>query len=153
VTPYCKRFARGTREIVVPLAERLEDVFLLAIEDKHSQRSVLHVELMDEPLIRHPRTLHHPLRLQPQRGRRPHPPRFASLDGDPARLVLLRGVLDPVSAQPAPFNLRDTPMLEDALERTNARLLIIHPLHSYFWAIELHRHEGHGFRCRNRLRQ
>jgi AAA domain len=66
-------------------------------------------------------------------------PRFASLNGDPARLVLLRGVLDPVSAQPASISLHDIPMLEDALERTNARLLIIDPLHSYLWAIERHR--------------
>ena len=56
-------------------------------------------------------------------------PRFAQLDGDPARLILLRGVLT-ASAQPASLSLRDTPMLEDALERTQARLLIIDPLHS-----------------------
>jgi AAA domain len=66
-------------------------------------------------------------------------PRFASLHGDPARLVLLRGVLDPASAQTASLSLRDTPMLQDALERTQARLLIIDPLHSYLWSIERHR--------------
>ncbi len=44
-------------------------------------------------------------------------PRFAQLDGDPARLILLRGVLT-ASAQPASLSLRETPMLEDALERT-----------------------------------
>ncbi len=60
-------------------------------------------------------------------------PRFAQLDGDPARLILLRGVLT-ASAQPASLSLRDTPMLEDALHRTQARLLIIDPLHSYLWA-------------------
>ena len=43
-------------------------------------------------------------------------PRFAQLDGDPARLILLRGVLT-ASAQPASLSLRDTPMLEDALEQ------------------------------------
>jgi len=65
-------------------------------------------------------------------------PRFAQLDGDPARLILLRGVLT-ASAQPASLSLRDTPMLEDALERTQARLLIIDPLHSYLWALDRHR--------------
>src|ERR1700678_1992115 len=65
-------------------------------------------------------------------------PRFAQLDGDPARLILLRGVLT-ASAQPASLSLRDTPMLEDALERTQARLLIIDPLHSYLWAPDRHR--------------
>ena len=65
-------------------------------------------------------------------------PRFAQLDGDPARLILLRGVLT-ASAQPASLSLRDTPMLEDALHRTQARLLIIDPLHSYLWALDRHR--------------
>ena len=65
-------------------------------------------------------------------------PRFAQLDGDPARLILLRGVLT-ASAQPASLSLRDTPMLEDALERTQARLLIIDALHSYLWAPDRHR--------------
>jgi putative DNA primase/helicase len=69
-------------------------------------------------------------------------PRFASLNGDPARMVLLRGVLDPGSAQPASLSLRDTAMLQDALERTNARLLIIDPLHSYLWALDRHRANG-----------
>jgi hypothetical protein len=66
-------------------------------------------------------------------------PRFASLNGDPARLILLRGVLAAGSAQPASLSLRDTPMLEDALERTHARLLIIDPLHSYLWTADRHR--------------
>ena len=65
-------------------------------------------------------------------------PRFAQLDGDPARLFLLRGVLT-ASAQPAALSLRDTPMLEDALDRTQARLLIIDSLHSYLWALDRHR--------------
>ena len=65
-------------------------------------------------------------------------PRFAQLDGDPARLILLRGVLT-ASDQPASLSLRDTPMLEDALQRTQARLLIIDPLHSYLWAHDRHR--------------
>jgi hypothetical protein len=66
-------------------------------------------------------------------------PRFASLNGDPARLILLRGILAAGSSQPASLSLRDTPMLEDALERTHARLLIIDPLHSYLWAADRHR--------------
>jgi putative DNA primase/helicase len=49
-------------------------------------------------------------------------PRFASLNGDPARFVILRGA---VSAPSASLNLRDTSVLEDALQRTHARLLIL----------------------------
>ncbi len=55
-------------------------------------------------------------------------PRFARLEGDPARLFLLRGAL---AAGSAPLTLRDIPMLEDALERTHARLLIVDALHSF----------------------
>lgn len=64
-------------------------------------------------------------------------PRFAGLNGDPARLVLLRGVSS--SSQAAALSLCDTPILEDALERTQARLLIIDPLHSYLWTDGRHR--------------
>jgi hypothetical protein len=49
-------------------------------------------------------------------------PRFASLHGDPARFVILRGA---VSAPSASLNLRDTSVLKDALHRTHARLLIL----------------------------
>ena len=70
-------------------------------------------------------------------------PRFAGLNGDPARLVLLRGA-SCSSSQPAPLSLRDTPILEDALERTHARLLIIDPLHSYLWANDRHRANDAG---------
>jgi hypothetical protein len=71
-------------------------------------------------------------------------PRFAKLDGDPACLFLLRGVLSAGSTQSASLSLRDTPMLEDALERTHARLLIIDPLHSYLWAVDRHRANESG---------
>jgi hypothetical protein len=79
-------------------------------------------------------------------------PRFAQLDGDPARLILLRGVLT-ASAQPASLSLRDTPMLEDALQRTQARLLIIDPLHSHLWALDRHRanDSAHAFDSLARL--
>jgi hypothetical protein len=49
-------------------------------------------------------------------------PRFASLLGDPRRFAVLRGA---VSAPSASLNLRDTSVLEDALQRTHARLLIL----------------------------
>jgi len=58
--------------------------------------------------------------------------RFAQLDGDSARLLLLRGVVAGPSGQPAALNLHDTPVLEDALQRTRARLLIVDPLHPGF---------------------
>lgn len=64
-------------------------------------------------------------------------PRFLALGGDPARLVLLRGIAS--STAPTAISLRDTPILEDALARTHARLLILDPLHSYLAANERHR--------------
>jgi AAA domain len=77
-------------------------------------------------------------------------PRFAALNGDPARLALLRGIFSAGSAQPAALNLRDLPILEDALQRTHARLLIIDPLHSYLWANDSHR-AGHAARAFDNL--
>ena len=71
-------------------------------------------------------------------------PRFAKLNGDPSRLFLLRGVLSAGSTQSTSLSLRDTPMLEDALERTQARLLIIDSLHSYLWAVDRHRANESG---------
>jgi DNA repair protein RadA/Sms len=59
-------------------------------------------------------------------------PRFERLLGDPRRLVLLRGTVSGHSAQSTSLSLRDTTILEDALQRTHARLLIVDPLHSYF---------------------
>jgi hypothetical protein len=61
-------------------------------------------------------------------------PRFAKLDGDATRLLLLRGVVSDPSEQPASLSLHDIPVLEDALQRTHARLLIVDPLHSYLGA-------------------
>jgi hypothetical protein len=67
-------------------------------------------------------------------------PRFLSLGGDPARLVLLRGVAS--SLAPGAFNLSNTAILEDALEQTGARLLILDPLHCYLAGSD--RHRAHG---------
>jgi putative DNA primase/helicase len=61
-------------------------------------------------------------------------PRFAKLDGDASRLLLLRGVVSDPSEQSTSLSLRDIPVLEDALQRTHARLLIVDSLHSYFGA-------------------
>jgi hypothetical protein len=71
-------------------------------------------------------------------------PRYLSLGGDPARLVLLRGVASSAaSAAPAPLGLDDTSILEDAIQRTGARLLILDPLHSYLASGGRHRaHEA-----------
>jgi putative DNA primase/helicase len=55
-------------------------------------------------------------------------PRFVRLQGDPTRFVVLRGA---VSAPSASLNLRDTSVLEDALHRTHARLLILDSFSSY----------------------
>ena len=58
-------------------------------------------------------------------------PRFATLEGDPSRLVLLRGVT-PAAGPAAALSLRDTAVIDDALQRTQARLLIVDPLHGFF---------------------
>ena len=55
-------------------------------------------------------------------------PRFAGLHGDPTRFAVLRGALSPSSAS---LNLRDTSVLEDALERTHARLVILDSFLNY----------------------
>jgi putative DNA primase/helicase len=52
-------------------------------------------------------------------------PRFAGLHGDPKRFAVLRGNL---SAPAAPLNIRDLSTLEDALQRTHARLVILDSL-------------------------
>jgi AAA domain len=66
-------------------------------------------------------------------------PRFAALDGDPTRFVVLRGA---VSTPSAYFNLRDTSILEDALHRTHARLLILDSFPSSSGAgVDLHQPE------------
>jgi AAA domain len=75
-------------------------------------------------------------------GLRGGSPPLRPLGGDAARLVLLRGVVSGGSGQSTSLSLRDTPALEDALQRTHARLLIVDPLHSYFGAgVDLH-HSG-----------
>jgi hypothetical protein len=61
-------------------------------------------------------------------------PRFAGLQGDPKRFAVLRGVRSPASAS---LNLRDTSVIEDALQRTHARLVILDSLDSYS-GLDLH---------------
>ena len=55
-------------------------------------------------------------------------PRFAGLHGDPTRFAVLRGAL---SASSASQNLFDPSVLEDALERTHARLVILDSFLNY----------------------
>jgi hypothetical protein len=61
-------------------------------------------------------------------------PRFVGLDGDPKRFAVLRG---PRSSASASLNLRDTSVIEDALQRTHARLVILDSLDSYS-GLDLH---------------
>ena len=57
-------------------------------------------------------------------------PRYGALDGDPARLVVLR---PPDARPPAPNRPQlQLEQLDDALQRTHARLLILDPLQTYF---------------------
>jgi putative DNA primase/helicase len=62
-------------------------------------------------------------------------PRFVGLHGDPKRFAVLRGAR---SATSASLNLRDTSVIEDALQRTHARLVILDSLDSYS-GLDLHR--------------
>ena len=56
-------------------------------------------------------------------------PRFVGLEGDPKRFAVLRGVR---SAASASLKLRDLSDIEDALQRTHARLLILDSIDTYF---------------------
>ncbi len=63
-------------------------------------------------------------------------PRFARLDGDPTRLVILRGAASTPSDS---LNLSDSSVLEDALQRTHARLVILDSFHGYSGSgVDLH---------------
>ena len=55
-------------------------------------------------------------------------PRFVGLRGDPKRFAVLRGAR---SAASPSLNLRDTSVIEDALQRTHARLVILDSLDTY----------------------
>lgn len=67
-------------------------------------------------------------------------PRFISLGGDPRRLILVRGVISAADTLTlAPLSLYDSPMIEEAIVRTRARLLIIDPMHSFLSAGGRHR--------------
>jgi hypothetical protein len=55
-------------------------------------------------------------------------PRLVGLHGDPKRFAVLRGGR---SAASPSLNLRDTSVIEDALQRTHARLVILDSLDSY----------------------
>jgi hypothetical protein len=61
-------------------------------------------------------------------------PRFVGLQGDPERFAVLRGVR---SAASASLKLRDLSDIEDALQRTHARLLILDSIDTYF-GMDLH---------------
>jgi hypothetical protein len=61
-------------------------------------------------------------------------PRFVGLHGDPKRFAVLRGAR---SAASASLNLRNTSVIEDALQRTHARLVILDSLDTYS-GLDLH---------------
>jgi hypothetical protein len=62
-------------------------------------------------------------------------PRFVGLHGDPKRFAVLRGAR---SAASPSLNLRDTSVIEDALQRTHARLMILDSPDSYS-GLDLHK--------------
>jgi hypothetical protein len=63
-------------------------------------------------------------------------PRFLALHGDLKRFAVLRGAL---SAPSGSLNVRDTSVLEDALQRTHARLMILDSLDTHSGkGIDLH---------------
>lgn len=68
-------------------------------------------------------------------------PRFDSLGGDPARLYLLRGSVwsEKGEDQQGAVSLSDVSLLDAALRETNAKLVVVDPLQSYFGGADLHR--------------
>jgi hypothetical protein len=69
-------------------------------------------------------------------------PRFDSLGGDPGRCHLLRGSIigDSERADRGSIRLSDVPLLEDALQQTRARFVIVDPIQSYLGAeVDAHR--------------
>jgi hypothetical protein len=61
-------------------------------------------------------------------------PRYDSLGGDPKRFVILRGAISgkPEKCERRGVTLADVSLLREALERTQARLVLIDPIQSYF---------------------
>jgi hypothetical protein len=69
-------------------------------------------------------------------------PRFDALGGNPARLVVMRGTLyqDGENEKNGGFSLGDIDQLESAVDKTEARLVVIDPLQSFLGAtVDLHR--------------
>jgi hypothetical protein len=69
-------------------------------------------------------------------------PRFDSLGGDPSRFHILRGSVtgNGKRTERGGVRLSDVQLLSDALQRTNARLVIVDPIQSYLGAeVDAHR--------------
>jgi hypothetical protein len=69
-------------------------------------------------------------------------PRFDSLGGNPNRFHILRGSVNGSGSKPAKGSvwLSDIPLLDDALGRTTAKLVIVDPIQSYLGAeVDAHR--------------
>jgi hypothetical protein len=69
-------------------------------------------------------------------------PRFDALGGDPTRLVVLNGTKagDNGEERKGSVTLSDVHVLDDAIRETDARLIVIDPIQSYFGSgVDLHR--------------
>jgi archaellum biogenesis ATPase FlaH len=69
-------------------------------------------------------------------------PRLLQAGGDPSRVHILNGWTDPTADDPTEvqgFDLQHLPILEEALERYPAALVVIDPLQAVLGGIDLHR--------------
>lgn len=69
-------------------------------------------------------------------------PRLLQADGDPAYVHILNGWTDPAAKDPTElqaFTLAHVPILEEALRRYPAALVVIDPLQAYLGKIDMHR--------------
>lgn len=70
-------------------------------------------------------------------------PRFNSLDGDPRRFHLLQFAIDEIEGEKSKFSavsLSDVDLLEETLQTTKARLMVIDPIQSFLGAgVDFHR--------------
>jgi len=70
-------------------------------------------------------------------------PRFDSLGGDPGRFHLLQGAIDEIEGEKSKFSavsLSDVALLDETIQMTKARLVVVDPIQSYLGAgVDSHR--------------
>jgi len=64
-------------------------------------------------------------------------PRLDAMEGDPSRFHLLRGYA--CGEERGSIRLDDVPVLEQAVQKTNAKLIVVDPIQSYLVGVDTHR--------------